>query len=685
MTWRCGNASPALFCDRHPGTTAPGRFNRADRQELEAGRLDHGGVGRFETLLGNGQGEHVIFSPGNREVHRIGTCRGRDFPHPGHEGNLFAPQPDRNPGGPGEMTEVGRETVTDVDHRARSGPGQDRGRGQLGLRPYLALNQEIAGQATQIRDLEAAQQSQARRGTADRTGHSDDISRSSPRTRKDRSRVIDVSDDGDAEEDHRRCDHVAAGQLHSELGRRRDDSVGQPFKVPVRRFRRGAESDEDLGFTRAQTHRRQIRDCAGERFAGAFRGRPVRSEMNSFDRGVDRGDDSVLGPDHCRVIADADFKPVRRGDLPGDPPDQLELAQVHGSDTIAPQMREEPDKPSLLHRLGHLAATVGKTGPKKKSTKIILQGTIAFLIFGFLVFTVVSQWSELKEKGVEFDFTWLIPAIAMMMLYYVAGAAVWGLILRFLGSPVPAMEAQKIWAQPLLVRYIPGTVLFLLARILMAEKAGVQRRVTTAGIVYEQAVSIAGALTIATWFLIDHPDLQSQPARWLPLLVLPAMVLLLHPRIFGPVSKRLLHALGRESLPQLMPFRGVVSIYLSYVVVWAIMGIGVFFAARAVHHLNLDDLVIVAASQMIGFLAAVISAVTPAGLGVRDAAFAWAVKVALPSDSFGVGAVIAIAVRATQTVVELIYVGAVTALTRKEGDEDEIELAEEAAEEAARL
>ena len=74
-------------------------------------------------------------------------------------------------------------------------------------------------------------------------------------------------------------------------------------------------------------------------------------------------------------------------------------------------MSEEPtetSRPSLLHRLGHLAATVGKTGPKKKSTKIILQGSVAFLIFGFLVFTVVTQWSELKEKGVEFDLIWLL-------------------------------------------------------------------------------------------------------------------------------------------------------------------------------------------------------------------------------------------------------------------------------------
>jgi hypothetical protein len=55
----------------------------------------------------------------------------------------------------------------------------------------------------------------------------------------------------------------------------------------------------------------------------------------------------------------------------------------------------------------------------------------------------------------------------------------------------------------------------------------------------------------------------------------------------------------------------------------------------------------------------------PAGLGVRDAAFAWAVKVTVPSGSFGVGAAIAIAVRAAQTVAELIYVGSVSLVERR--------------------
>jgi hypothetical protein len=334
----------------------------------------------------------------------------------------------------------------------------------------------------------------------------------------------------------------------------------------------------------------------------------------------------------------------------------------------------------LLHRLGHLGSTIGRQKPKRKSTRLIVQGGVAVLIFGFLVLTVVSQWSELREQGVAFNLIWLIPGIIAMLVYYALSAAVWGLILRLLESPVTPAEAQRIWAQPLLVRYIPGSVLFVLARVLLAEKVGVSRRVSTAGIVYEQAAAISAALSIATWFLIAHPDTQDLWIRWLPILIIPMMVALLHPKVFGPLTTRVLRALGREPLPKIMAFRGVLTIYACYLGLWTIMGVGVFFAARSVYSVDLIDFPIVAAAQMIGFLAAVVSAVTPAGLGVRDAAFAWAVKAALPSGSFGIGAAIAIAVRATQTVVELIYVGIVTWLARRRRIEDEslVELVHEA-------
>jgi hypothetical protein len=212
----------------------------------------------------------------------------------------------------------------------------------------------------------------------------------------------------------------------------------------------------------------------------------------------------------------------------------------------------------------------------------------------------------------------------------------------------------------------------------LAERSGVQRRLTLASIVYEQALSAASAVGVASYFIIDHPDLQGQPLRWAILLVVPLAIVILHPRVFGPLMNRLLGAFGRESLPATIPLWGVLAMLLYYTMTWAVAGVGVFFVARSVHSVPISELPTVGSAQAFGYVAALVTLVAPAGLGVRDAAFAWAVKAALPSNSFAVGAVIAIAVRAVQTIVEIVYVGAVTAIGRREAwTESRHELAED--------
>jgi hypothetical protein len=242
----------------------------------------------------------------------------------------------------------------------------------------------------------------------------------------------------------------------------------------------------------------------------------------------------------------------------------------------------------------------------------------------------------------------------------------WDLLLRFLGNRLNPVRAQVCWGQPLLARYVPGSVLFLFARLVLSERAGVPRRITLASIVYEQAISAAAATAIASYFIIDHPDLQGYAWRWAVLLVVPLAITVLHPRVFGPLANRALHAFGRDPLPATMPLRGILVMLVYYACTWAVCGVAVFFIARSVHEFPFADLPIVGSAQALGYVAALVTLVAPAGLGVRDAAFAWAVKAALPSGSFAVGAVIAIAVRAAATVTELCYVGIVTLIGRHE-------------------
>ena len=326
----------------------------------------------------------------------------------------------------------------------------------------------------------------------------------------------------------------------------------------------------------------------------------------------------------------------------------------------------ERPKP-FLHKVGEVGSKVGKKPPRSRKVRVALQLGLAVLIFGFLVRTVVQQWSEIQSEGVHFHVGWLIPAIIVLPVFFVLSAYGWDLILRFMGYRLGFGRAQVAWGQPLLARYVPGSVLYVLGRVLLSEKAGIPRRITIASIVYEQAISATSAVVIASYFIIRHPDLQGQPLRWGVLLLIPLAVALLHPKVFGPLVNRALRALGREQLPEVISLRSVIVLILFYSLNWLVVALGIYFVARSVTFIPVEDLILVGSAQAIGYFAALVTLVAPAGIGPKDAAFAWAMKAALPSRSFALASLIAIAVRGVMTVAELLYVGAVTALGRREG------------------
>jgi len=325
------------------------------------------------------------------------------------------------------------------------------------------------------------------------------------------------------------------------------------------------------------------------------------------------------------------------------------------------------ERQPLLRRLGDAGAKFGTRPPRSRGLRLAIQVGLAVLIFGALVYTVVNQWSEIQNEGVHFQVVWLLPSLVILPLFYVFSALGWDFILRFLGYRIGFGRAQVAWGQPLLARYVPGSVLYVLGRVLLSERAGIPRRSTIASIVYEQAISATSAIVIAAYFIINHPDLQGVPERWAVLLLIPAAIAVLHPRVFGPLANRVLRAFGREPLPGVISLRGILTLLVFYTLNWVVVAFGIYCVARSVTYIPFDDLLLVGSAQAIGYFAALVTVVAPAGLGVRDAAFAWAVKAAVPGQKLAVGSLIAIAVRGVLTLTELMYVGAVTALGKREG------------------
>jgi hypothetical protein len=216
-------------------------------------------------------------------------------------------------------------------------------------------------------------------------------------------------------------------------------------------------------------------------------------------------------------------------------------------------------------------------------------------------------------------------------------------VLRSLGYRIGFGRAQVAWGQPLLARYVPGSILYVLGRVLLTERAGVPRRISLASIVYEQAISATSAIVVAAYFIIRHPDLQGYPERWAVLLIIPVAIVILHPKVFGKLSSRALGAFGRDPLPVVMSLRDEIALIFYYSLVWLVTAFGIYSVARSVTYIPYSDILLVGSAQAIGYFAALVTLVAPAG------------------------SLISIAVRGVMTVGELIYVGGVTVIGRRKG------------------
>ncbi len=326
--------------------------------------------------------------------------------------------------------------------------------------------------------------------------------------------------------------------------------------------------------------------------------------------------------------------------------------------------REGEGSSTLLERAGSAAAGITTAGPKHPTTRLALQWGLAVLIFGFLVVFVLRQWNTLPDFDWHFAPGWLALSAVCVFSFYVFQGEIWRLIVRALGEEIPPVESRAMWGKSLIARYVPTNVLMLVGRMVMAERHGVPKRLTLASMVYELGLGFGTAVIVGAYFVIQLPSLEDQPARYAVLAVIPAVMVGFHPRVFSRVANFALRKLGRQPLPSTLRFGRVIEFSLMYIACWAVIGVGVYAFAAAITTVDISDLPYIAAAYPVAFCVAVLTFIVPSGLGTRDAALATALAAVLPG---AVATAIAVAFRILQTVMELLYVGAVVAHEKRKG------------------
>ena len=286
-------------------------------------------------------------------------------------------------------------------------------------------------------------------------------------------------------------------------------------------------------------------------------------------------------------------------------------------------------------------------------------------IIAVLVWTVVDAWDVVTAFDWQVSAGWLALAVGLALGSLLLSALAYEAILGGLHHPAPPVVATvSAWARSLLGRYVPGNVLMVVGRAVMAEAHGVPKRITVAATTYEQVIALVAASLLAVVALLEVGSGSSVgPAAWLVLAV-PLSLALLHPRVFGPASAWALRRVHRPPLGALLPFGRVMLMVLWYLVTSALIGFSVWAFMRGVGGPAIGDPIGVASGFLLAFVVSLLVFFVPSGLGVRDALLAFILSQQVPG---GVAVALSVGARLFLIAVELVFVALAAAAGHRWG------------------
>jgi uncharacterized membrane protein YbhN (UPF0104 family) len=291
--------------------------------------------------------------------------------------------------------------------------------------------------------------------------------------------------------------------------------------------------------------------------------------------------------------------------------------------------------------------------------RLWIAAQLAFLValFVFLFFALGDAWSDAAPRLRDADVSDLVLATVLLAVYYCLFVVGWQWILRALGIRVSYSVALQAEMASMLAKYIPGAIWTPLARVVWLRKAGTVAAtpVVVSSILLEAGLSaVSGVLVFAAGLLL----VGEVEAPLLPLALFTIVVAaLLHPRVFRWIAVRVFRPFGGIELPPLR-WSVLLGLLAYYAFSWLVGGAAFLFLIRSVGgEAGLESVAYLGGTAAVGAIVAVLSVISPSGLGVREGAM-YALVLAVASSGVALGAVVLNRIAITAVEALLLLLGA---------------------------
>jgi glycosyltransferase 2 family protein len=253
-----------------------------------------------------------------------------------------------------------------------------------------------------------------------------------------------------------------------------------------------------------------------------------------------------------------------------------------------------------------------------------LAGTVK-MVFGlavlaFAVLYVVRHRDELAEAFARLSWLSVLLAIPLAALAQLGAVNSQRAIMADLGTPLRFVPSARLYFVSQLGKYLPGSVWAMVALVTLSRDYHVPRKTSVTVGVLSMAFSIAIAFCVAA-VLLPFGALETVEHYWYLGLLLPVLLVALHPRVVSGVLNVALRLIRRQPLDTRMSYRGTFRAAGWMAVSWLLFGLHAFALVVGIGGAaNAGTLAVSIGGFAVSYGIGPLFLIAPAGAGIRETA-----------------------------------------------------------------
>jgi glycosyltransferase 2 family protein len=297
----------------------------------------------------------------------------------------------------------------------------------------------------------------------------------------------------------------------------------------------------------------------------------------------------------------------------------------------------------------------GKELAKRVLGSRLLKWGVVILAVGIGGWKISEEWHDVNHALGQIGLLASFEALLALLVMQFATLRTWQVLLAGFGSPLRTPVAGRILFIGQLGKYVPGSVWPVLAQMELGAAAKVPRTRSASASILTMLLSLLTGLVIA---MVTLPFAQHSAAYLWIFILVPVIVVCLHPRVLNPLLDRLFKLAKRPGLDTPLTGRVLAHALAWSFTAWIFNGLQCWILAEKFGAPVGRTILIALGGYAFAWCVGFVIVIAPAGAGFRDVLLIAALTPVIGSSP---ATAVMLVSRAVNTVSDLLVAGVAAA------------------------